>query len=752
MLLRFFLAVVLAAMLAACQTATQPDPDPDPDPDPIPTEALLEVMPADAQVGETVTVTYRRPTGAVDVTIGGFAATQLGTPEAGEAGTSVVDVVVPAGASGWTSVAVEGGGERVEIAANARTFFVGSVLSTLGTDLQAVQDALDGVPVGGAVRIPAGTYAGNEPVGGLVIDNRLLVGSGEGDTVVDGVTQVTVLARTINTAGIADLTLRADATTVSGGTVVSTSWAFDPIPVPVTTSLGRFLMWNATLTGNGAITDPVIDADTLEVTSYGVASGELMRDSSAVNTAFEFDGATVRLYDVYMYDSSAVGPWTIVDSDIWTQDRFNVYQEAGNVHIERSRIAQVGDPLLAFVGPYLEIEMDAFDGSIVDSELTTTGWLDFVADDGGNRVILRSTLRAEEALDLDCDYLCTLTVEDSLLHAGGTLDMQYVGDAGVARILGSTLESRANIRIRIDNGGLLAIENSTLTADSDIRLRIDDGGLLEIDGSTLTSTGSDVELRVSEGLVVVRNSTIEADTYVDIENDDAGDIRIFDSSITAGEYIDFYMDYYGTLLIEGSTLSAGTYLDIDPWSGGSSAIIIRDSTLTAIEYIEINDTDGGDVTIEDSTLTAYCEYIDVLRDPGSIYLVGATLTTVGTMPDGGACAFLGSLEVRVATESGMVSITGSTLDAAGDVLIEDYSGGSNTPPTLTTQVGSADMAIASSTLTADGSVRVGTAGALAVTNSTVTATGTVTLAAPLLGQISTTGSTISPAPSLITAF
>lgn len=746
MVTRFLFIVMLASVLAACQTASTPTPTP------TPTDPLIAVTPATVQAGDTVTITYRGPTGPATVTMNGFDATQVGEAEDGDEGTTVLEVIVPAGASGWTTVAVEGSDSSVELGSSDRAFFVGTVLTTLGSTIQDVQDALDGVPVGSAVRIPAGTYSGDEPVGGFVIDNRLLVGSGEGSTVLDGVAQVTVMARTINTAGIADLTLRADATTVAGGTVPGTLFAFDPIEVPVTTSLGRFLVWNATLTGNGTITQPVVDATTLEVTSFGVADGVLDRASSATNTAFEFDGATVHLNDVSMNDSSAIGPWTIVDSDVWVQDRFDVFQESGNVLVAGSRIAQVGDPVAALVGPLLRIEMDAFDGSIVDSELTATGRLDFVADDGGNRVILGSTLRAEETLDLDCDYLCTLTIENSSLYAGQTLDMQYVGDTGVARIVASTLEAVSDIRIRIDNGGLMSIVDSTLTAASNIELRIDDGGLLEIDGTTVTSTGSDVEIRVSEGLVVIRNATIEADSYVDIENDDAGDIRILDSSITAGEYIDVYMDYYGTLLIERSTLSAGTYIDIDPWSGGSSAIVVRESTLTAIEFISIDETDGGDVTIEDSTLTSYCGFIEVLRGPGSIYLIGATLRTVGTLPSGAMCPGFGDLEILVSTASGMVSVTGSTIDAGGNVLIEDYTGGSDAPPSLTTQVGSADMTIDASELVAAGSVRIGTAGELHVTNTTVGAGVGVTLAAPLLGQIDTTGSTIDPAPTLVTSF
>lgn len=742
MVIRFLCIVTLVGVLVACQTASPP----------IPADPLIAVAPATAQVGDTVTVTYRGPTGSITVTMNGFVATEVGEPEAGDEGTTVLQVVVPAGASGWSSVAVKGDATSVELGASERAFFVGSVVATLGNTLQDVQDALDSVSVGSAVLIPAGTYSGNEPVGGLVIDNRLLVGSGEGSTVLDGATQVTVMARTINTAGIADLTLRADVTTVAGGTVPGTLFAFDPIEVPVTTSLGRFLVWNATLTGNGTITQPVIDTTTLEVTSFGVADGVLDRASSATNMAFEFDGATVRLNDVSMNDSSAIGPWTIVGSDVWVQDRFRVEQEAGNVRIERSLVAQVGDPATALVGPELHFDSDVFDGSIVDSELTSTGRLRFVPDDGGNRVIVRSTLRSAERVVLYCYYLCTLTIEDSRILAGDRIDLDDVGYAGVLTIVGSTLEAGDRIDIDVSYAGAISIADSSLVAGTSVDLEMGEGGSIALERSTVTSLASNVRVRVEYGLITITDTVIEAASYVDLRTRDAGDIRIFDSSITAGEYMYVYMDYFGTLLIEGSTLSAGTYIDIDPWSGGSSAIVIKDSTLSAIEYVSIDDTDGGDVTIEDSTLTSYCGYIEVLRDPGSIYLVGATLRTVGSLPSGAMCPVFGDLEILVATESGMVAVTGSTIHAGGDVLIEDYSGGSDTPPSVITQVGSADMTIDASELVAAGAVRIGTAGALAVTNSSVDAAIGVTLAAPLLGQIDTAGSTIDPTPVLITAF
>lgn len=751
---RPFVVIALMFVLAACQqTATQPGPDPDPDPTPPVLADLLEIAPATAQGGDTVTVSYRGVSGAVSVSIDGIEAQQVGEPVEGDDDILDVDVVVPVGAVGWSSVEVASSDASLALGANDREFFVGTVLSSLGSDLQAVQDALDAIEVGGALLIPAGTYSGNEPLGGLVIDNRLLVGSGAGDTVVEGVTQLTVYARTTNTAGIADLTLAADATTVFGGTDVSSlAWPIDR--VPVTTSLGRFLVWNATWTGNGTITPPTIDPDTLEVTSYGVADGSLDRDSSAVNMAFEFDGATVVLNDMYMFDTSAIGPWTIVDSDIWVQDRFQVYQESGNVLVRDSRLSTVGDPLTALTGPLLEFEIDAFDGAIVDSELTSTGVLRFEADDGGNREIIRSRLRSEDTMDLEGDYLGSFLIEDSWLYANGTIDLDNVAEAGWLRIVRSTLEAEGSVRISIYYSGFIEIEASTLRSRTGrVAVDVDEGGSIAIRESTLQSLLDQVRVEVYMGSIDIVDSTIEAATRVDIDTDAAGNINVIGSTITAGTYIDFYMDYFGTLTIADSTLFAGTYLEIDPWSGGSSQIDIRDSLLEAIEYVEISDTDGGDVTIEGSTLRAYCEYVDIARDPGSIYITDSTLETVGTMPDGAACAFLGGQNVTVFTESGMVVLSNVTIDARGDVLVEDYSGGSDAPPALITQVGSADMRVdAGSAISAVGDIRFGTAGALEVLGSDFTAGGAVVLASPLLGDITTTLSTFTPAPTLVTAF
>jgi len=512
--------------------------------------------------------------------------------------------------------------------------------------------------------------------------------------------------------------------------MVASTAAWPIVGVPVTTPLGRFLVWNATWTGNDPITPPVINPATLGVTTYGAAGGFLTRDASAVNVAFELDGATIILHDMYMFDSSAIGSWTIVDSDIWVQDRFQVYQESGNVSVRNSRIAQVGDPDIALVWPRLEFEMDAFDGELVDSVLTATGEFRFEADDGGNRQIVRTKVRSERVMDLEGDYLGSLLIEDSWLYTNDRIDMDDAADVGWVRI-----------------------ERSTLDAHDNIYVDLADGFQIDVIGSTLRSRSSNIRLEVSEGTISIIDSTLDAATYVDIEADDAGNIDVIRSVITAGTYIDVYIDYFGTLTIEDSTLFAGEYLHLDPWSGGSTQIDVRNSLLEAVERVLINDTDGGDVTIEGSTLRSYCSSIDVKRDTGSIDLSDSRLETVGTTPQGDACIAVGGLNVFLSTESGMLVMSGVTIDAQGDVLVEDYSGGSDAPPAVITSVGSADMRVGGgSSITAAGDVRFGTAGALEVLSSQVSAGGVIVLASPLLGDIDTSASTFSPAPTLVTAF
>lgn len=155
---------------------------------------------------------------------------------------------------------------------------MGTVLTTLGTDLQSVQDALDAIEPGSAVMIPAGTYSGNEPLGGLVLDNRLLVGRGADETILDGVVNVQAFARTINTAGIADLTLRADYVCLCGADPSE----YEPESVSYGDLAGRFLVWNVAWTGNETETMPVFDEETNALITPGEFGGEFDLDPSSV--------------------------------------------------------------------------------------------------------------------------------------------------------------------------------------------------------------------------------------------------------------------------------------------------------------------------------------------------------------------------------------------------------------------------------------------------------------------------------------
>ena len=721
----------------------------------------LTVTPSAAVPGTTVTLSFPEFIDSPSVTFDGVAAdvVSVTTSSTGTFPLTTLDVVVPGGVIGFPTIVVDDGDRRAVLDGDALAFFAGADATGAPT-VAAVQDALDAVPEGSAVLL--GDVTINDG-GSLVIDNRVLFGAPDGDTILAGVADLRLLVRGENTAGIVGLTLTTDDVSFYSGRINPDaigvlSWppSFDE-PIE-TTSQGRFLIQDAVLTGT-SVTEPTVDPTTLAISTYGEASGEM--STPATIAAYEFRSATVRFGSIDMDDTTAIGSWTFVDSDVWAQNRFRIRQETGEVRVTGSRIMLAGDPT-GFLDD-LEIDIDGFVSDVSDSGFSSTRGIDFDHDDGGDRTITDSLFRAETRLRFRGDYLGDITVLDSTFVAlDGRVDFET--DGGRIHMERTVIDANQRIRVRVDYAGHITIvdadwvsrtddvdvyvdyagdidiRDSVLRAADRVRVESDDVGSVSIVNSTFIADRVGVEAEI--GHVRLERVTIDADGNVDLEVGDAGDLLLRDVTIDAGGTIDFYNDYLGSIRVEKSQLRAGRNIEIEPWSGGVTQVTILDTTLQAVEDVVFTATNGGDTRLDGATIESQSGAIRVDQGGGTLTIAASSLTTLGEAHPTDVL-WTSDHEIEVASRKNVTTVAGTSIEAAGPVRMINE----DERPPFDGGAGANDIVLKDNpSIQATGDIEVTSYADLIVTgNASIASDGAITLTARY-GLIDTTDSVFTPAP------
>jgi len=512
------------------------------------------------------------------------------------------------------------------------------------------------------------------------------------------------------------------------------------------------------LTGT-SVTEPTVDPATLAITAYGEASGVM--STPAAIAAYEFRNATVRFGSIDMNDTTAIGSWTFVDSDVWAQNRFRIRQETGDMRVASSRIMLVGDPV--GVTGDLQIDTDAFISDVSDSRFSSSAGIDFEHDDGGDRTITNSFFRAQTRLRFQGDYLGDITVLDStfialdgrvdfetdagrihmertVIDADGTIEVEVDYGGHITIVDADWVSRNGSLVIYVDDAGDIDIRDSLLRADDRVTLDSDDVGSVSVANSTIS--GGRVVVEVELGHVRLEDVRIDAAGNVDLEVGDAGDLLLREVTIDAGGTIDFYNDYYGTIRVEDSRLRAGRNIEIDPWSGGVTQVTILNTTLQAVEHVLFEASKGGDTLLDGVTIDSRSGAIRVQQGGGTLRVVASGLTTLGESHPTNAL-WSSDHEIEVASRKNVTTVTGTSIDAAGPVRMIN---GDERPP-FAGGAGANDIVLVDNpSIRASGDVEFTSFADLIVTgNAGITSDGAITLSARY-GLVDTTDSVFAPAP------
>jgi len=501
---RLGLAVLVLAVLAACGAPTPPDPDPDPDPD----LAITGIDPAVALPGQEVTIQGTGFSEGQVVSFAGIEATVVSqTP------TSVV-VLVP-DAYGYPVVGVD------DVSAE-RLLFVGSAYAG-PTTLEGVQDALDGLAEGAALRIAAGTYGGAE----LVVDNRKLFGAGSA-SVLEATADVRVLARSGNVAVLAELGV--DAVTVELGRGRLSTASTDPSP-----SAGAIV-----------VADVAIDAAAL-IMAPGTHLDVTLRDVTASFTTAVLSGPGASV--------------TIVGGDL-TADVMTLGSLA-HVGIEGAALTTVAGSLVASVAGPIEVRGSVLTSSddiifdvvgnvtVEDSQLTSLATTVFQST-GGAIALSRTDVVAASLIGV-AQRAIVLRAVDADTTTGDVVLQSLLGDVIVA--------------------------DSALTPEVNLVLVSPQGALRLHDTDVATATGSTV--LQATGPVVVGDASVQSTIDIVFVSAEAGEIVVTGSLLTSGSSVIMqgsgnpYAGANGTLRLQNNTaLTAGADLLV---VGGSSDVVIAEN-------------------------------------------------------------------------------------------------------------------------------------------------------------------------------
>ena len=559
--IRHGLTALALVALVACGAPTSPDPDPE--------LAISGIEPDLALPGQEVTVTG---TGFAEGQIVAFDGTEATVVS--QTATSVV-VIVP-DAYGYPVVSVDD--VSVE-----RLLFVGSAYAGPAT-LTDVQDALDGLSEGAALRIGAGTYTGTD----LVVDNRQLYGAGAG-TVLEASGDVTVLARSSNLAVLAELAVEAVTVELARGRLSTAAVESSPsagaiLLADVDADVDALIMMAGThldvslqnvsataaalvLSGPGAS----VAIDGGDVTAGVVQLGaltDLRIDGAALTTvvgslilettgSIEVRDSTLTSADAIVFDG--VGDMTVEDAQLTALASIVFDASGGAVALGRTGAVAADLVVVAQRGISVDevvadttagsVVLQSVVGDIVVSDSTVTPETSFVLTSPQGSLDLRDTDVTTAANSIELQALGRITIADASLQSALDLVAESV-EAGEVVVVRSLLTSVSNMVIQGAfspfagaNGTVHLEDNSALTAGagfvvvgrtSDVVLV--DNGPIEGDSIVVQSAAAHVTLR--------NNERFESATIVVVQAAGAG------GRLTVVDNLFIADDGAGTIILE----------------------------------------------------------------------------------------------------------------------------------------------------------------------------------------------------------
>lgn len=452
-----WLAGPLLLVLAACGA---PPTTPDPTPDPTPDLTVSGVQPSVALPGAEVTIVG---TGFADdqaVAFDGVLATVVSRSD-----TSVV-VRVPE-TYGYPVVSVD------DVSAE-RLLFVGSAYAG-ATALADVQAALDALEEGAALRLGAGTYTG----GDLVVDNRMLFGSGA-DTAIEASGDVRVLARSGTVATVAELALEADTVEFGRGRLSTAAHAAAP-------PAGGVLLDDVSIAATLLL---MTTATHLDVTLREVTAEFASVSLSSPGATLTIDGGALTADVIVVSDVAALA----LDGATLTSVAGSIVMTtSGSVTVDGSAVTSAdGIVLQAFGG--VRVDASAFTSLVVTVFQADTGAVSVVASDVTAAAAIAVAQRSVALHDVVIEatagdvvlqsQLGNVTLDGATVTPSGAF--VAVATQGAASLRSSEVTTGGNVVVLQAMGPVL-VQDATLTAATDVIVGSMEVGEVVIEGSLLAS-------------------------------------------------------------------------------------------------------------------------------------------------------------------------------------------------------------------------------------------------------------------------
>jgi hypothetical protein len=592
-------AVAAGLLLAACGSPITPA-----------TLALTGVTPQVALPGDTVTLSGSAFAAGQAVTFDGVPVTVASVAADGAS----MAVVVP-DTAGYPVIAVED-------VALEDALFVGHAYAGPVT-LEGIQAALDPLPAGAALRVGAGAYTGTE----LVLDNRSVYGVGP-STILQPTTGLLVLARSQNTAVLADLRVEGGDLIVSRGRL--TTAVTEPPAGFATVLLADLELDLGALRTPGAdfieviLRDSVVDAANVD----GIAShGQLRIERSTVGS-----GSTIVAQNLHGI--------TVVDAQLTAAAGQLVLYGGDRVEVTRSGlVGPDGVTLGSQVGPLALDEVTvAADGPI---QLQAAGGLDLRDAD------LTSVTDAVVIVAND-----GVTLSDAALSAGTTL-------------------------VVLAQSGETRLDGSTLTAATDLQLVSQDA--VAIDGTALTTTAGSIVLQASTGLdvtdatltsgvAITAQSTFGSLTWRSTAANAVGPMLLFTegwSRVVASTFASTTgaLDVVGgqQLDVSGSSIDVESQVTLVSTRGATSVLDTDVTTATGTAVVQAVGAvvvEGGSVTTTTGALALVSSSAGDVTLRGSVGIAADTV-----LISAGAQSYIGN--------NGTVTIVGNGPISATTTLVVD---------------------------------------------------------------------------------
>jgi hypothetical protein len=625
-------AAAAGLLLAACGSPVTPA-----------TLALTGVTPQVALPGETVTLSGSAFAAGQAVTFDGVPVTVASVAADGAS----MAVVVP-DTAGYPVIAVED--VTLEDA-----LFVGHAYAGPLT-LEGIQAALDPLPEGAALRVGAGAYTGTE----LVLDNRSLYGAGPA-TILQPTTGLLVLARSQNTAVLADLRVEGGDLIVSRGRL--TTAVAEPPAGFATVQLADLELDLAALRTPGAdfieviLRDSVVDAASVD----GIAShGRLRIERSTLGSGSAIVAQNV--HGITVVDAqltAAAGPIQLQTADGLDLQDADLTSVTDAVVIVANDGVTLSDATLS-AGTTLVVQVQSGEARLDGSTLTAATDLQILSQAD---ITIDTTALTTTAGSIVLQAFTGLDVTDATLTSGAAIMAQSalgsltwrstaanaVGPMllfteGWSRVVASTFASTTGA-LEVVGGQQLDVSGSTIDVEGQVALVSTRGATSVLDTDVTTATGAAVVQAV--GAVVVEGGGVTALAGAAVlVSQVAGDVTLRGSDGIAAD----------TVLI-----SAGT----QPYIGNNGAVtIVGNGPISATTALLVD--------------TPYSDLI--VADNGPLF--GGTVSVAGgrshlILRDNERLESGADLTVVASDPGGRISATGNTFVAnagAGTITLDTVAG------------------------------------------------------------------------------